>query len=1626
MEDLDDPSSEKRLDAIEQLRSSVKRNGGQILVGNLKKLFGTLRQRLGDESWNVSSSCTQLLTEMIPGFGPDLESCFSIVLPALVENLADNKVVIRKASLQCLAAFVRRSRNLESVVNVIVRHGMEHDEPRVRQQSILALTSLLSLDSHLDPKRVLDALLIRLRDTNDQVVQATEQVLGAIQSGTEEFPLYIKKLSYNMQQLYQKHAENIRKCSLKTSAAPLEGVSHVSAYPPPNFGTGSTGSSSINTINGSAIIGSGGGESVPRRGVPTLESTLVSFGFLPSYLVEQLKDVNNWKLRSVAIEELQAKVNFLTDAKNVLPFLPSFLAFVNGLLADPNFKISLTTLQIIGELVERIGSGLKPHLHVLLTGLVEKLGDNKIVIRQASMKVFAKILQSIGFEPILGCLYVSLEHKNWHVREEMLGVLIMALSAQPIEDFDLVALIQKLVLCVTDSKPKVKFVAMETFAVLANLLGAQRVLLMISNLVDSETRQALTERFTIQLTPVITSDGLVEYPFSPAPSPSLSNSLSVSSVASSPSNTNLTYTANSLTAPTGQSKYPSSPIPSVVESTSRLNSVRKSQWDSGQPQTTSQVNSHSGQSSKDREVPKLDVNFESAYLDFDTYERTLFQDFDIPMTNRSTVSELDHESLLSPPSDFSGSKLNLVLPVASPRRPGAGPHPSRRSSIPEMDPSPANCLDNGPVESSGHGGPAKEAESKEKEKIKLWLPENVSVSPRPYAPQQTQAEYVPTFTQRAPRRPQSAARNTAVTSSSRFQPAPQNGYCNGLQPRSEEDGGQHSSEEETEGKDTELTFDSGRESVASSVSPFGSRLSLLSSASPVNEPGKLFTNGSKKPMLSLLGGSALNSEEKDAQISPKDIADKLQILKRHSRTRSANATRDGQPTLIQRRVFSAGGSNLHKQLSHKLTNQLAASGQHLQGEDVCEDDNEDDRQTEENGRDAFLAFPDSSNSPLNLSVNSTLSLQSHHSVASSSSYYSANSANSPVFHSPMSSFSSQSSMDALKPPFPARKTVSNPKSIPLAREATPSSSTEQNYLTFDELRPLVNPELELKRLSVDLKEGDWMKQFEALSTVRRIVAHHTNVLGTAQLHAVTLEVLIHVDSLRSSLARNAMLCMADMFSCLKRQMDADLDQVVPVLLKRAADTNTFIAEEAEKAMLAMTQCVSENRALGSLLNCSGNRNVVAKAKIASYLERVVERMGPRIAQCKDLDRLVQVTTQLLSEGSSEIRTASKRCLVMLSKCMPSSAEFDRTLHRLLSDSAYNKVKAVIDKADSIAPREGFFITNSSNSSNSNNGNNGTTGGPPPTGMAKRANTKSLSSPSMLNGNLRTVEGVSNGLVVGRAEPSPLSRGDSPSAGTAEDPMLGLQIRRPVGGNSVAASSRTKMSASHFTAKVAENDPPELESFTVIYSNMGCNDWRLRHEAIANAIELLDKYPDAMLSRLVQFFDHFTQRLNDVNSKVNLFALQSLLKVVPLFQDALESVLLTLVPALANNLAASNVNIRAVTGDVFDCLIAHVDNTTLLQSFTHIVVHGNQRVRPVMLEKVIDLVEPVHSKKPALILKHVLPVAFRLLDETKGEIRTVNIRLILTLHAFLGGILMEQAQSLPPQKLQKLREHLFTR
>jgi hypothetical protein len=170
-----------------------------------------------------------------------------------------------------------------------------------------------------------------------------------------------------------------------------------------------------------------GEEESDEEEFPVALNSLV-FSFLPQEVALRLNDEQDWKRRVAAIQEMEnlIKREFSRPNDDFPIYITDICKKMMKMMHDSNFKISLTSLRIIHNLCMKYPKQISEVLNDLIRNLSNKLSDNKIVIRHAVLKVFYALSTALGSKKIVGLVYPFLKDTNWHIREEILSILIMA------------------------------------------------------------------------------------------------------------------------------------------------------------------------------------------------------------------------------------------------------------------------------------------------------------------------------------------------------------------------------------------------------------------------------------------------------------------------------------------------------------------------------------------------------------------------------------------------------------------------------------------------------------------------------------------------------------------------------------------------------------------------------------------------------------------------------------------------------------------------------------------------------------------------------------------------------------------------------------------------------------------------------------------------------------------------------------------------------------------------------------------------------------------------------------------------------------------------------------------------
>ncbi|XP_045443573.1 TOG array regulator of axonemal microtubules protein 1 isoform X6 [Pipistrellus kuhlii] len=479
-------------EAFQALQAVLPRRGGRLGFPRRKEaLYRALGRVLVEGGRDEKRLCLQLLLDVLRGQGEagQLEEAFSLaLLPQLVVSLREENPALRKDALQILHICLKRSSGL--VLRALIQQGLESTDARLRASTALLFPILLTPEDLLLGLDLTEVIISLARKLGDQEIEEeSETAFSALQQigerlGHEKFQSYISRLPSALRRHYNRRLE-----SQFGSQIPCYLELEASGFPED-----------------------------PLPCAVTVSNSNLKFGIIPQELHSRLLDQEDYKNRTQAVEELKHVMGRFNPSSNPHSSLVSFISLLYTLLDDSNFRVVHGTLQVLHLLVIRLGEQVQHFLGPVIAASVKVLADNKLVIKQEYMKIFLKLMKEVGPQQVLCLLLEHLKHKHSRVREEVVNICICSLLTYPSEDFDLPKLSFDLAPALVDSKRRVRQAALEAFAVLASSMGSGKTSILFKAVDTVELQDngdgvmnAVQARLARKTLPRLTEQGFVEY-----------------------------------------------------------------------------------------------------------------------------------------------------------------------------------------------------------------------------------------------------------------------------------------------------------------------------------------------------------------------------------------------------------------------------------------------------------------------------------------------------------------------------------------------------------------------------------------------------------------------------------------------------------------------------------------------------------------------------------------------------------------------------------------------------------------------------------------------------------------------------------------------------------------------------------------------------------------------------------------------------------------------------------------------------------------------------------------------------------------------------------------------------------
>lgn len=567
-------SDEQRLESLQKLQECCAFYGADYIKDNYRSVLNLLANGLQDNSPTIRKLSIEITSQVFRCVEKWEESEKIVtreIVPRLVANLCFSNTAIKKSTVRTLHVYMKHSSNVQDVLRVIISQ-LDDSDAKTRTELMVALPIIITpAFAEEDIFELISALVHRLEvssvklEHNAPSMLCLERIKTVL--GENVFMTYISRLPERLQKEYdlglQKSvnsgqdasviekqtslhsliAKTLSNGSLKSNGTSLNGSDVNQGIPKKNStltkSTSSLDKGGPKPVSSAERVGlvrarstervtkskgyndrskrTGSVESINNDSNQYSSRRTLYYGFVPAETITELED-NNWKVRAHGIEDLKLLIEGIRDNSVLLSNLGDFLEMLTKFVEDANFKVMLTSLYILRDVIEKVGENIRPHNELILAVVQSKLGDSKSTIKQLNMQLVLRMMHFAKPWTILKALMPGINHRNSKVREDILNIITAALLTFPSSDFILDSLPGLIAPMLIDTKRKVRQAVLECFAVIAQGLGPGRMQPLVSSVDMIELNpegegamEAVQARLARRKLPKISPEGTLEY-----------------------------------------------------------------------------------------------------------------------------------------------------------------------------------------------------------------------------------------------------------------------------------------------------------------------------------------------------------------------------------------------------------------------------------------------------------------------------------------------------------------------------------------------------------------------------------------------------------------------------------------------------------------------------------------------------------------------------------------------------------------------------------------------------------------------------------------------------------------------------------------------------------------------------------------------------------------------------------------------------------------------------------------------------------------------------------------------------------------------------------------------------------
>ncbi|EUD69435.1 hypothetical protein C922_00298 [Plasmodium inui San Antonio 1] len=188
------------------------------------------------------------------------------------------------------------------------------------------------------------------------------------------------------------------------------------------------------------------------------------------------------------------------------------------------------------------------------------------------------------------------------------------------------------------------------------------------------------------------------------------------------------------------------------------------------------------------------------------------------------------------------------------------------------------------------------------------------------------------------------------------------------------------------------------------------------------------------------------------------------------------------------------------------------------------------------------------------------------------------------------------------------------------------------------------------------KDQEWTKQIENLINLRKILKYYHKLFFDnhgKELRKISRSIIELLNSPRSCVSKNALLCLSEFYSIGKKRMDSTLDDVILPCLKKAHQTSTdFLSTAANNALLSICNSCTESKLILHFVKIITSKQKTYNLICLKCLIAVIIKFEDNISKFKEINKLIEALVECTAGGSAEMKCTARVALVVLDNICP--------------------------------------------------------------------------------------------------------------------------------------------------------------------------------------------------------------------------------------------------------------------------------------------------------------------------------------------------------------------------------------